>query len=287
MERFNRRQLLLLVPGAVALAAACKSEPPLPEKVLTRKTVPAKSYRDYVGSRPPFDSQYLEKLLDELEKPRGRTINERVKAVEEGLVGISNGLTSQGLGVQLDESGYFLTVAHNIFLPLAIDATTSTLIQPVPAVWGLRAGLVHPIKAMGVSYENDLAVVYAPTGLPRRPIPNLQISRLNAEMRSKRWLITMEILGRNQPNQLVISSGFTRPKESPFTITGPFPSREVLRDAYLVDGIVSSPGLSGSPLVREDGVIESVLRGRLMQTNQGVTVAIPLSGLRTLEYTSL
>src|SRR3989344_2456290 len=130
-----------------------------------------------VQSPEGFDTDYLTELFSKLQETRG-TNRTRIDAIFKNLC-----LINGAPGMKLDESGYFITVAHVV---LNND-------QPVgpPVIHEIHTGLAYKATHLLFDEDKDTAIVYVPTGAPQKPVDNLQIKIADFEKEGDIWIFGM------------------------------------------------------------------------------------------------
>ena len=146
----------------------------------TRIEIKAPSQISAIGA-PSFDKSYALDVLNSLEQPRTTTPRERLISVYENMATIGLG-SFGGNCFQFDESGYFLTVAH---VPLSLAKEGPRINQQVHFP---ESGDVHKVETVLSNSQFDLAVVFAPTGKKRKPVPGVEIDSRPLSVAEKLWM---------------------------------------------------------------------------------------------------
>lgn len=222
-----------------------------------------------------FDLGYVQELLTNLENASGNAQNRR-QAIMDSLFIIVH--TTEGKtpspAFMIDESGYFVSAAHTFgsesgnFHPLK---TSAFMYHPQYRVHFL-------IRNFAIEPENDAAIIYAPTGSPRKKFPNL---RLNfGELREGNPL-TLVSIRQDRPEdypQLELQVGRVANSEP-----NEFPD---YKNLVAVRAMIPTGGQSGAPIKNDQEEIAGILTGGypVGQSNapyQGALVT-PLKNIREL-----
>lgn len=132
-------------------------------------------------SKEMLDTAYIHTLLRESQIDRSNR-QSRIDVVRNNLYVIITNQGTSGTALRIDESGYYLTVAHVASEPNAKRPATLP-----PVVYHPTTGIGGYVSSMIYDLEHDIALVYAPSGEEKKPVPGLLLNpQINPG--SKLWL---------------------------------------------------------------------------------------------------
>ena len=242
-----------------------------------------------------LDSDYARFLIKYLQTDRGVSSELKRQAVEENLISIHDYERSGCSGLQIDESGYFLTAAHclakyeiftEMLADMELDEEWETWLEQFrdPRLAALSPGrrLLSPINSAVYDLTGDLAIFYAPTQRPPKPIDNLQIRTDSIKLGESLTLLTD--LGN-------VEEGTERRA----VLTGRVIDQVHQNDTYFrrrirVRGMMPFGGASGGPVIDSEGNLVAIESGFYTENPDlplevismaGATV-VPIQGIESL-----
>jgi hypothetical protein len=207
---------------------------------------------------------YLDELLAVLQTNRG-TRDSREKAILDNTVTLCEG----ALGcttTRLDESGVYITARHGIAnykeffssIPdnpsYVFDPQTGRYDQITNAVFSNN---FHPTQ------QEDIAIIYAPSGKPRKPVENIQLSAANLLEDRQLWMTGLLF----DPYPALALSAPTEMALSYITITGVvdkdvnYIQEHPMAHITAVRGMNPFGGVSGSSVRDSHGIIVAIESG--------------------------
>lgn len=200
-----------------------------------------------------LDPAYIKELVVTLEKEKG-TIKERMEAIIDNLYKIG-GPTGNGTALMIDESGIFLTAAHTMgALPKQFEPLNRFFISLTTDPRTEKAFLVRQFMVME---NNDVGVVYAPTGKARKPVANLQIDTFALQDNTKLW--SYGIFTREKDGVLSYTLGLVSGQVGEVQKEGEMGYDDLLQ----IRDMIPYGGLSGAPVVSREGKIVGTISGGL------------------------
>lgn len=204
-----------------------------------------------IKNSEPFDIEYVKSLIQELKKPNNLETAAKLNALKENATYLELKDSGGGSALKICESGYYLTAAHIV---LDEESTKDEQIPIKTRVSAYRpsTGTQTVATQFIADFQTDLAIVYAPTGLPRRKVQGLTIVDTPLETNRRLWLLGMElVLGANNSAsmQLHIPSGMLDPD---IAANGKF---------KLIKGMRPFGGSSGGSIIDLQGNIVAVESG--------------------------
>lgn len=241
---------------AKALTQPLQERKPLEQKPLSWKEI---------ASPEIIDRNYIPRLLTELVQERGDA-ESRERAIKENLVQLvptkdgyklENGKLpftslSTGTALKIDESGYYLTAAHVV---MRIDDKTGekSLLQKPILLFEGNTGNTSPVQSYIIDTDHDLAIIYCPTGLPRKPVDNLQLSISDFQEGEQ-----VSQVGFDWQVMPAALDSFTE-EEGEVDVADT--DHLIYKDATLVKGVISPKGTSGGPVYTQDNIVKGVISG--------------------------
>lgn len=253
----GRRFLITRAPLAAAAFAAglaCKpiqSEPEYSEYLLdtpeagidlpTRRA----QFRE-VPNFVPLDRAYFKDLLAKTQTESG-TPRQRAAAVIANTVGVV-GTGGYGTALRIDGSGYYLSVAH-----VMGDLNAEGKFVPTDTskfIYDPNSGDLTRVQSFIPDFQNDIAIIYAPTGKGRNRIDSIQLEQSFPSPDTHLWMVAAALNpltdGRVEGG-LVILNG----KVNPVGNT----SEDYYKTHRRVKGMVPFGGSSGGPIITQTGKV--------------------------------
>lgn len=276
---FSRRALLIALGCGALEACSGGDHSPLPSKE-TITPLPKIPDGPFVSDfKEQINDTYLHTLLQELQQEAGDR-QTRVNATIGSLRLIQNLSTGafEATAFQIDNSGYFVAAKHSV--PADPRKDSVIIINPYD-------GSSVLVVEFRVNPEADVAIMFAPTAKPPQKTPNMQLDFTGLVQHEQLWMIGLV------PHQTVYRRIITGQVDTSVPLR-PLQSNDVLakqaRDTRVaVRGMIPYGGMSGSPLVNNQGVIVGVEAGaypddaRTVDTYKGAVVT-PLAYLQTASY---
>lgn len=186
MKEFSRRRFIEITATSLTLPllSACKPSPyfqnPEKQESIPNTAIANREIKD-TGSEA-LDLSYVSFLLDELQKERGDNLN-RPEAILDSLRLIYRG-DGWGSTLQIDESGYYLAAHHTVY----DKDECAVKDHPHLEVYSPTNQKSEVISSYISHYDDDIAIIYAPSSKPKRPIHNLQLTLTIPGNGSQLWL---------------------------------------------------------------------------------------------------
>ncbi|TSC89491.1 MAG: hypothetical protein G01um10145_648 [Microgenomates group bacterium Gr01-1014_5] len=201
-----------------------------------------------------LDPQYLETLIKKLEENIGTT-ERRMQTLLHNLCKLdtlAGDLGGSATGLMVDESGIFIAAGHSFGnYPRSFKP-----VKNLNLITHIATEKIYMIREFMVMPEVDIAIVYAPTGKPRKPIDNIQMNTVEPSEGEDLW--SWGVVTKPEANPPSYNYGIVHGKMTKkLNVTEELPYREMLH----AEDLKSWGGLSGSPMINRRGHIVGVLSG--------------------------
>ncbi len=288
----TRRSVIKLpaIAGLLTLAA-CSSQPPVAQSSSVSKEILSDQPKGPIVVTPipaelreekysnTVDMDYIRQtLIPILATPKG-TVDSRLLATIDSISWIRNE-KGGGTALMVDESGYYITVAHNFFQIDKDKPSNSPLIAPTFEAYHPKTGIISRVSKILISLEDDFALVYAPNGKPPKAEDAMQITWSLPEPPARLWTLFMQ---QATPPVLDIgvTTGLYRNWSPDDQRNGFVPSQ--LQQSFVMEGAQPWFGASGGPIIDSQGVVVGLEQGSYPEA-QNVSdllggIGIPLSPL--------
>ncbi len=250
---FPRRTFIRrFLAGSALVLAGCSSEKAedlLPDRQQLTRLNELENGEFNVSPMEKINQQYITVLFDELQQERGNG-QERIEALTSSLRRITTTFVGEATVFEIDESGYYLTAKH----VLSDNKNVFTVIKN--PYTGESSVVVDHVMTPNA----DLAIVYAPTGKPKKPTQHLQVNLENVKDDQELWMIGLF----RQNNDLYQYYQHGRIDKS-VRLASRMDQDASLRaepDAMVaVKDMIPAGGTSGSPIVNRDGIVVAIESG--------------------------
>jgi len=235
----------------------------------------------YQGTGPDFDDKFLEieaehrayvtELIDIIANKRPSDWRTTASSVSELSWAAIEGTEGPGSNVfMVDESGIYFGVSHSLLDNLAEYFPILDRFQIK------EKGVGEPQRVEFAYFDptTDTAVIYAPTGKPRKPVEGIRINPNQLKVGDELIVFQMR-LQRDDPGRLTVS-----PSLGEISIVDP-PGR-ALRSQYIVHGMLSGPGSSGAPVVDNENGLVGLLSGNFDTDRDGLANGSTVSSIGAL-----
>lgn len=197
----------------------------------------------------PLDINYLQSLINTLHSEQGDRTT-RAQSVARHFTHVGNSSGGMASALQIDESGIYLTAAH-VLTDEAGNLNPNKIYAHTPFV-DSRAFQANSVVA--TDWDTDIAIFYAPTGKPRKPVENIQLKDEPAPDETL-WLLGTPGVNRNY-TFIGILRGVFDPSVN-FTRPG--------KNLLPVRGMIPFGGSSGGPVIDREGRVVAVESGTLWE----------------------
>lgn len=219
-----------------------------------------KTFKPYINPESkPIDTTYLRKIFDVLQREKG-TPEARSKAVLDNTDIIALDPNGKGTAIMIDEAGYWLTVAH---LVASLESGLQDPNPLPPSIYHLSTGVINRVTSILFDPLHDIAVVFAPTGKPNKPVANMQLRNSILTSDTKLWQI-----GANM-RQIADSRHFeTRKIILHGQVDYPSTNRtDWFTGQIRVKDMIPFGGSSGGPIIDAKGSLVALESGSYSPTN--------------------
>lgn len=260
----SRRQILMMTiaPLIVPIAAACGKDRSANESIFIEEaekfeqiakfpegtTNPYLTFRELNPQDSPLELPYLVSLFRTLENQKGSK-EAGGRAVLNGIYRIT-GTRGAGSAFQIDRSGIYLTVAHNI-----MDRNSGVIDQVPPIIYHPNSNAGFRVNTIYCDPNKDIALVYAPSGINRGAPDNLRIKTATLTIGETIWVAGLR--PRQSGSESIIERGIVRGTVEVY----------VDADRVKVKDMRPFGASSGGPAVNSEGELVGIETGAYGESN--------------------
>lgn len=197
----------------------------------------------------PLDINYLQSLISTLHSEQGDRIT-RAQSVAEHFTHIGTPAGGLASALQIDESGIYLTAAH-VLTDEAGQIIPDKVYAHTPFV-DSRAFQANSV--VSTDRDTDIAIFYAPTGKPRKPVKNIELKD-EPTPNENLWLLGTSNVDRNY-TYLGILRGIFDPSVN-YSKPG--------KNLTSIKNMIPFGGSSGGPVIDSEGRVVAVESGTLWE----------------------
>lgn len=163
-----------------------------------------------------------------------------------------------GTALRVDDSGYYLTVAHNFFELDREHNAWGPLKAPSFEIHHPKTGILSRISSILPTFGADFALVFAPNGNPKKTVENLQIAFPHPIPESRFWVLFHE--EAYPPRQIIgLTSGVHKFWQPADVEKGYYPF--YLSESFPIRGAQPWFGASGGPILNRNGIVIGLEEG--------------------------
>jgi len=181
--------------------------------------------------------------------------------------------------LMIDEGGYFVTAGHAFGNYLPESSKNEAIV-----VYNLKSGKFYLVREILVDYKKDIAIISAPTGSPNAAINGIELRKTPVEEGEELNMFPVKIDTKEYPFTYDTSLHLRGTVIETNVTENRIQDQPILTDLIRVEGMISFPGASGSPVFDNFGRLVGITSSRYPEPGKGYvgTLVAPLKGLGTL-----